>query len=133
MMALGVAAEQHDEADLGQEREQTTLPERCALRPRRQITAGAPTGIAQTLRQDRHALRVVEGRAVQAEPEAERVAAAIGEGYAAQMGDPAGCLAREQDARTRADLQDRPRPERFGQNRGEIAQRESSSRPGTSS
>ena len=66
MMALGVAAEQHDEADLGQEREQTALPERCALGARRQIAAAAPAGIAQALRQDGDARGVVEGRAIQA-------------------------------------------------------------------
>src|SRR5262249_1295877 len=92
-----------------------SLPERRAFLARRQVAAAlvAP-GIAEAHRHDRDTALVVEALAVDAEPSAQHVAAAVVEGEAGRVHLGAGRLTDDHDPGRKAAAHDRPRPERQG-------------------
>ena len=77
-----------------------------------QIAALAAAGIAEGHGHDGEERRVVECRAIDAEPAAQSIARWIVEGHALRMGDPARSLARNQDPGAGAPLDYRTRTKR---------------------
>lgn len=78
MKRLGIGPHQQDQAQIGQMLQNRAMPERRAFRPGRRVPApGQTAGIAQAGGQDRDARFVVEGLAVQIQPQAQPVAGAV--------------------------------------------------------
>jgi hypothetical protein len=112
VVGLRVHAHEQREPDARQRGAETRLPQRCAFRARRQVAALAGPGIAKAGGQDRDPTRVVELRAVHAQPGAQLLAGRVVPGDAGLVHAPPRRLADDHQARARAHQEHRPRPER---------------------
>jgi hypothetical protein len=75
------------EFDCGEERAQSGMPQRCAFTARRQVCAlGIAPGIAETYGHDCHPALVVEDCAIERQPYAQSVTAAVVKRKPALMG-----------------------------------------------
>jgi len=111
-VALRVLADEQRQLDLLHLREQPVVPELGALPARRQVAALAATRVAVAHRHDGHARGFVEHRAVDAEPAAKLVAAAVVPWHARLVHREAGRLPNDQQPGARAGLHHGARPQR---------------------
>jgi len=111
-MALRVLADEQRQLHLLHLREQLLVPQLGAFPARRQVAALSSAGVAVAHRHDRHARGVVEHLALDAEPAAQLVAAAVVPRYAGLVHREAGRLADDEQPRARAGLHHRPGAQR---------------------